>query len=213
MNTTVAFLAEVSGSPSVDEQKACIGSDDFVLLAGKRSFTQLDEILARNGVTLARGDRVKIFDLTCLALSTTTLIRALAKLLRDGISVEIVLPGIVLEADDRGQKHALIEALDGHHRHMHGIKTHPVDTAPQGRKRLLAPEQLPAIRAMLDKSGATATNVALELGVARSTLFNYLERHEGGRRLDRKEQALDQRSEKPGNSGHVPENDVAQTPA
>ena len=182
MSTTVAFLAEIPGSPSLDEQKASIGFADYVLLARKRTFTQLGEFMARSGVTLASGDRVKIFDLTCLALSTPTLIRALVELLRQGISVEIVVPGIILKASDEGQGHALLVALDEHHRHMHGIKTHPVDTAPQGRKRLLAPEQLPAIRAMLDKAGATATNVALELGVARSTLFNYLERHEGGRR-------------------------------
>lgn len=205
LSKTVAFLAEIQGSPSLDEQKAGIGSADYVLLAGKRTFTQLGELLMRSGVTLVPGDRVKIFDLSCLALSTTTLIRALAELLRNGITVEVVVPGITLEASDKGQNHALLEALDGHYRHMHGIKTHPIDTAPQGRKRLLNPDQLPAIRAMLDKEGATATNVALELGVARSTLFNYLDRYDGDRSSSRAKTAPGQRPGNAGNDIRIPE--------
>ena len=213
MSTTVAFLAEIPGSPSLDEQKAAIGFADYVMLAGKRSFIQLAELLARSGVTLTTGDRVKIFNLSCLALSTTMLIRALAELLREGISVEFVVPGIVLEAGDKGQNHALLEALDGHYRRMHGIKTHPVDTAPQGRKRLLDAEQLPAIRAMLDKTGATATKVALELGVARSTLFNFLDRYDGERRPGRANKALEPRSENGSKGGKVSGSDADQTSA
>ena len=174
-----------------------------MLLAGKHTFTQLPELLARSGVTLTAGDRVKIFDLTCVSISTATLIRVMTKLLREGISIEVVIPGIVLDAGDKGQSYALLDALDRHYRHIHGIKTHPADTAPQGRRRLLDPERLPAIRVMLDKPGATATTVALELGVARSTLFNYLERYDGGRRSDRIRTALKQDSDT-GNAGHVP---------
>lgn len=190
LNKTVVFLARTQGSATVEDQKACLGPDDYVVVAGPRSsFSQLGELLARNGMALESGDHVKVFDLTCLALSTTMLIRTLTKLLRGGISVEIFEPGIVIRPGDLTQTHALLDALDGHYRHIHGIKTHPADTAPQGRKRLLAPDQLPAIRTMLDRAGATATDVAQELGVARSTLFNYLKRYDGTRGVHRGKKA------------------------
>lgn len=181
LKRTVAFLAQTPGSATIDEQKASLGADDLVVVAGKRSFNQLGELLARKGFALKAGDRVKLYDLSCLALSTTILIRVLAKMLRGGVSIEIVKPGIIITPDETDQAHALLHALDGHYRHVHGIKTHPADTAPQGRKRLLDADKLPEIRAMLDKPGATATSVAQELGVARSTLFNYLDRFDGNR--------------------------------
>ncbi|PZU72220.1 MAG: Hin recombinase, partial [Rhizobium sp.] len=93
--------------------------------AGKKSFNQLGELLARNGIKLASGDRIKVFDLSCLALSTNMLIRVLAKTLRAGISVEIVSQKLVIEPGATSEMHVLLDTLDGHYRHIHGIKTHP----------------------------------------------------------------------------------------
>lgn len=171
--------------------------------AGRKSFNQLGELLARNGIKLGLGDRIKVYDLTCLALSTNMLIRVLSKMLRAGITFEIVSPRIVIEPSAADQMHALLNALDGHYRHIHGIKTHPADTAPQGRKRLLDPDQLSDIRAKLDAPGATATDVAQELGVARSTLFNYLERYDRERRVGRDKKAIQGSAEDAGNKAHV----------
>ena len=155
-----------------------------------RSFNQLSELLARNGMALKSGDCVKVYDLPCLSLSTTVLIRAVTKLLNDGVSFKIIKRGVVLQPGKNEIGHVLLDALDGHYRHLHGLKTHPVDTAPQGRKRLLAPDQLPDIRKMLDRPGATTTTVAQELGVARSTLFNYLDRYDGDRRVQRDKKSI-----------------------
>ena len=205
--TTIAFLAATPGSASIQEQERWIGPDDYVVMAGQRGLNQLTELLARSGTPLKAGDWIKIHDLTCLALSTSMLIRALRNFLGAGISIEIVKPGIVLVPGPSGNGHPLLDALDGHYRHAHGIKTHPADTAQQGRKRLLAADQLPAIRAMLDRPGATATTVAEELGVARSTLFNYLQRF-GGRaraRVDRPHQVIKRRAERAGDKAHIPE--------
>jgi DNA invertase Pin-like site-specific DNA recombinase len=210
LSTTVAFLAETQGSASIEEQKARFQPDDQLVLAGRRGFDKLTELLAHHGLHLGPGDRIKVYDLSCIALSTTTLIRVLAKMLRAGISFEIVSAGIVLEPTAGNELHALLNALDGHSRHVHGIKTHPADTAPQGRKRLLDPKQLPDIRAKLEKAGATATDVALELGVARSTLFNYLERYDRDRRLNRTEKAEQRGSEHIRDDGHVVESDEVQ---
>ena len=201
----MAFLAECQGSATIDDQKACLAPDDQVVVAGRASFNKLGELLARNGDRLNPGDRVKVFDLSCIELSTTTLIRVLTKMLRSGITVEIASLGIVLEPAAENKLHALLEALDGHYRHVHGIKTHPVDTAPQGRKRLLGPDQLAEIRDKLDRPGATATDVAQELGVARSTLFNYLERYDRDRRIGRGKKAEERRTQDISDDGHVPE--------
>lgn len=209
MGRTVAFLAETQGSATIDDQRARLDSDDFVVLAGRQNLNKLGEILACQGISLDPGDRVKVFDLSCISLSTTTLIRVLTKMLSAGIIFEIVSLRIVLEPGAESKLHAFIDALDGHYRHVHGIKTHPADTAPQGRKRLLDPDQLPSIREKLDQPGATATNVAQELGVARSTLFNYLDRYD----QERRSKAGKRRAEDACDDGGITEDEANQTSA
>ena len=179
LSTTVAFLAECQGSATVDEQRACLDPGDHVVVAGKKSFNKLTEMLAESGIELRRGDRVKLYDLSCITLSTTTLVRAMSKMLRKGIAFEIISSGIVIEPNADDKARAMLDALDAHCRYLHGIKTHPADR--RGRRRLLDPEQLPEIRAELEKPGVTATKVAKTFGVARSTLFNYLERYDQAR--------------------------------
>lgn len=181
MTKVVAFLAQAPGSASIEDQKALLGPGDLIVVAGKKSFAKLPDYMAQNGMALEAGDHVKIHDLSCLLLETTTLVRAMIKLLDAGISIEIIKPGIVISPNRDDQGRALLEALSGHNRHIHGIKTHPADAAPQGRKRLLDPERVSEIRAMLEQPGATSSSVAKELGVARSTLFNYLDRFGRGR--------------------------------
>ena len=210
MGTTVAFVAETQGSASIDDQKASLHADDHVVLAGRKGFDKLIELLAQRGIHLGHGDRVKVFDLSCIALSTTTLTRVLAKMLRAGISVEIVSAGVVLDTVMDERLLALLILLDGHSRHVHGIKTHPANTAPQGRKRLLDPDQLPDIRARLEQPGATATEVAGALGVARSTLFNFLERFDTERRIDRNKKSEQGPVEHVREGGHLVEGDGSQ---
>ncbi len=146
------------------------------------------------GIPLTAGDRVKVYDLSCLSLTTPMLIRAVAKLLKGGVSLELCSPAIVIEPNGTDRLHTLLDALDTHYRHIHGIKTHPREMAQAGRKRLLDPDMLPEIRAKLNEPGATTTDVALSLGVARSTLFNYLERHDLDRRVNRQKKGEGSRS-------------------
>ena len=187
MGTTVAFLAECQGSATVAEQRGRLLPEDHVVIAGKGGFNKLTDLLAQNGIRLQAGDRIKVYDLSCIKLSTTTLVRVVSRMLRRGIAFEIMSAGIAIEPDADDKLHALLEALDGHYRYLHGIKTHPADR--RGRKRLLGPDQLSEIRARLNKPGATATDVANDLGVARSTLFNFLDRHDPDRRAERAKKA------------------------
>ncbi len=160
---------------------AGLGPDDQIVTAGRHSFNKLEDLLAKNGMKLVAGDRIKVYDLSCITVSTATLVRLLTGWLHDGIAFEIASLGIAIEARADDKLHALLRALDGHHRHIHGIKTHRGDRENRGRRRLLDPGKLPAIQAKLAAPGVTATEVAKELGVARSTLFNFLERFDGER--------------------------------
>lgn len=187
MSKTIAFLAECQGSATIEDQKASIRSDAHIILAGRQSFNKLGELLSRSGMRLEAGDRVVVYDLTCISISTGTLVRIIGRLLRDGVAFEIIATGIVIEPSPDDKLHALLCALDHHQRYVHGLKTHP-ETASRGRKPLLDPEHLADIRMQLDQPGATATGVAKALGVSRSTLFNFLERHDRGRRLAREGQ-------------------------
>lgn len=210
MGTTIAFVAECQGSASLAEQTACLQPSDRVVTAGRHSFNKLEDLLTKHGMKLAAGDRVKVYDLSCITLSTPTLIRLLAKMLRTGVTFEIVSLGIVIAPNAADKLHVLIDALDSHHRHVHGVKTHRASAASRGRKRLLEPEKLDEIRAKLDAPGATATDVALELGVARSTLFNFLERYDRERRPARDKQIVEGRSEDDGDRGHVVERELGE---
>lgn len=195
MSITVAFLAETPGSATLDDQQACLDPDDIRIFAGRKTFNQLGQLLSREGIRLSAGDRVKVHDLSCLSITTAMLIRVLAKMLKTGVSVEICSPQLLIAPQGDDKLHALLDALDGHYRHIHGIKTHPPEMAQPGRKRLLDPEKLPEIRAKLSEPGATATDVAQELGVARTTLFNYLERYDLDRRGRRGKKSVDPRAE------------------
>jgi DNA invertase Pin-like site-specific DNA recombinase len=201
VSKTVAFLAECQGSATIEVQRAAVSPDAHIVLAGRQSFNKLGDLLARSGVRLEAGDRVVVYDLTCIALSTATLIRLIKRLLRNGIIFEIVSAGIVINPAPDDKLHALVTALDDHHRYLHGLKTHP-ETASRGRKRLLAPDDLPEIKSKLERPGATATDVAQALGVSRSTLFNFLERYDPSRSTRRKK--LEERGATGlGKSGHL----------
>lgn len=180
MGKIVAFLAECQGSATIDDQKAAMHPEALIVVAGRQSFNKLGDLLARSGLHLEAGDRVVVYDLSCITLATPTLIRLIGRMLSRGIAFEIVSAGVVIEPAIDDKLQALIRALDGHHRYLHGLKTHP-ETASRGRKRLLDPDDLPAIKLKLELPGATATDVAQDLGVSRSTLFNFLERYDPDR--------------------------------
>ncbi len=213
MRTTVAFLTETPGSATIQEQESCLTPDDIPLYAGRKTFNQLAGLLARKGIRLRSGDHVKIYDLTCISLTTPMIIRAVVKLLKAGISFEIGSPAIVIEPHGTDLLHTMLAALDAHHRRLHGIKTHPPEMGQAGRKRLLDPDKLPEIREKLREPGATTADVASSLGVARSTLFNYLERYDLDRRVSRKKKTVSGRSENSGDEVEVAGSDTRRTGA
>lgn len=185
MSRNIAFIAQTPGSATIEEQQACLDPSDLQVLAGRRTFGQLEDLLALKGIRLGKGDRVKVHDLPCLDIATPMLVRAVVKLLKQGVTFEVCTPRIVIEPSGDDKVHAMLEALDSHYRHMHGIKTHPRQMAPAGRKRLLDPSKLPEIQAKLNEPGATQAEVAQGLGVSRSTLFNYLEKYDVERQVER----------------------------
>jgi len=211
LGKSVAFLAQTPGSATIENQQSCLSPDDIEVLAGRKTFSQLSELLERKGIGLEAGDRVKVHDLSCLAIATPMLVRAITKLLRNGVSFEICTPQITIEPDADDKLHAMLDALDNHYRHLHGIKTHPAEMSSPGRKQLLRPDKLPEIREKLSAPGATATDVAQELGVARSTLFNYLERYDLDRRAGREKKGVNGLTENIGDDSHVSESDRDET--
>lgn len=212
LSKTVAFLAETPGSVTIEEQQSCVGPDDIEVVAGRKTFNQLGALLVRHGIRLTAGDRVKVYDLSCLTLTTPMLIRVLTKMLSAGISFEICSPPLVIDPTADSKVRAMLDALDQHYRRVHGVKTHPVAMAQQGRKRLLGPDRLPEIREALSRPGATATDVAQDLGVARSTLFNYLERYDLDRRGVRAKKSVDRNLENGGDDGQLVCRDADVTP-
>ncbi|WP_176599426.1 Hin recombinase [Sphingobium sp. 15-1] len=178
MANTFLFLAETNLSPSIAEQrKACEAAGDVIVEAGRISFLDLPKKLEQSGFELGHGDRIKIYDFTCLPVNTATLVRMLVKLLGKGVAIEFSAALIVLDPDgDNDEALRLLVALDSHWRRVHGMKTHPPHIKT-GRKPRLKADQLPKIQAMLAAEGATYNSVASELGLARSTVFEFVKRH------------------------------------
>lgn len=181
MPINVLFLAETNLSPSIAEQRAlCEREGDLLVDAGQVSFLDLPRKLAHEGYELTRGDKIKIYDFACLPINTMTLVRMMVKVLRKGVAIEFCAPGItILPDEDNGQLFRLIAALDNHWRRVHGMKTHAGESKP-GRKPRFTAEQLPEIRQLLAQEGATVASVAKDLGVGRTTLFDFLQRHSVG---------------------------------
>src|SRR3546814_1239143 len=87
--TNILFLAETNLSPSLAEQRAqCEASGDVIVEAGQVSFLDLPRKLAQQGFELGSGDRIKIYDFTCLPVNTMTLVRLMVKLLGKGVRSE-----------------------------------------------------------------------------------------------------------------------------
>ena len=121
---------------------------DLVANEARMDLNDLPNKLAQGGMPLESGDRIKIYDFTCLPMHPQ-------------------------EGNDLFK---LVTGLDNHWRLTHGVRTRPTDSKP-GRKPKLTEDQLPAIRRMLDDSGATVSSVAKDLGIGRTTLFDFLQRH------------------------------------
>lgn len=176
-NKIILFVAETNKSASILEQiERCGGDADLIIEGGKTSIMKLADRLAKDGKALQAGDRLRIYDLSCISINTTSLIRFFSDLLDDGIAIECAMPPIVIEPDAGNDLFRLVHALDSHWRQVHGMKTHPSD-AKTGRKPLLSEDQLPEIRERLALPGATVAKVAKTLGVGRTTLFDFLQRH------------------------------------
>lgn len=191
--TTVVFLAEAPGSASLEEQKEGLGPDDLAVVAGNKSLAQLSDLLDQAGSPLQAGDRLKIHAFNCISLSTDMMVRALTKLLSQGVTIEVVGQGIIIEPGE-GTAALLLAGLDAHYRHLHRLKANP----ERGRQPVIKPEQMPAIRKRLNEPGMTAASLAQELGIGRSTLFRYLERFGDHSGLDRAHQVKEGRTQNAG---------------
>lgn len=178
MSSRVYYIAETSLSATADEQvESGYVTGDTIVYSGRSSFPDILKHLSRHGQPLKAGDTLKIFDLSCFPDNTMTLIRVFQKILSEGISIEIQKPGLLISSDPASNELATFVAmLDEHWGHLHGIKSHPPDSRP-GRKVRITIEQLPDIRKRLSAKGATVSSVAKDIGVGRSTLFDFLRRH------------------------------------
>src|SRR5690606_11716124 len=136
--------------PSIKEQIAfCATSDDFIIEGGKTSILKLPAKLTKEGKAFQPGDVLKLYDLTCLPINTTSLIRFFMELVGGGVTVRFCALDLSVTPDERADVYRLMTALDTHWRAVHGMKTHPSD-AKTGRKALLSEDQLPAIRKQLE---------------------------------------------------------------
>jgi hypothetical protein len=176
LGKSVVYLVESKFSPTLAEQEnVCAAPGDEVILGSEVRFTDLMKPTSRHRRLLVSGDRLKLYDLNSQVLAQQTLIRVLTKLLKAGITVEIVAEKMVFspQADDPGFR--CLALLDGQSRAAHATKVHEPD-AVRGRKTALKEAQWPMIKAQLEAPDARVAEVASGLGVGRTTLFRFVTR-------------------------------------
>lgn len=172
-------MSDHSAVGSAEQQKQLYGEDgDYLIVARRGDLKRLDARAAKSGALLRPGDTLKIADLTVLPVSTTSIIRWIARIMRQGVTLRLCAANIEFKPDELTESHALfLQALHKHWRFTHGTKTGGAKDIKAGRKALLTPDQYPEIERALSKPGATPTSVAKDFGVGRTTLFSFLKLH------------------------------------
>lgn len=179
LGKTIIFISETNESPSRNKQLETLAEPGATVIhAGRLSPNEIERRMRKKNDALVRGDRIKIYDLTCFNLTTNNAIRLIQHWRRRGIEVELPGLGLVFAPGEATDKHeTLIEALDQHWRMIHGQKTKAATKKPVGRKPRLMPHQYQDIVKLLAEPGATPSSVSQHLGVARATLYEFLKRN------------------------------------
>lgn len=176
MARNIAYIAQTRSSPTLEVQADAFRDADQIVKAGRLSAIELLKRLRENDMGLVAGDTIHFYDPTCIQLETRTLISLLADYVRQGISVKFVDPPLTIAAADTSSNlHSLLFLFDRHWRFRHGTQTHGGVRGKLGRRPRLQPSDVPDILKALAEPGATVTSVARQRGIARSTLYGFLQ--------------------------------------
>jgi DNA invertase Pin-like site-specific DNA recombinase len=135
------------------------------------------------------ADTVVVHSLDRLARSLVDLKSIVEQLIGKGVSVEFVKEKLSFSKDKKDSpmdtlmlnilsSFAEFERAIIRERQHEGIKIAKANGAYRGRKKALAPSQIDGLRELVDSRKGTVAEVAKELGIARTTLYEYLGKKE-----------------------------------
>ena len=131
------------------------------------------------------GDTVVVHSLDRLARSMVDLRSIVEQLVAKGVSVEFVKERLYFSKDKKDSptdtlmlnilsSFAEFERALIRERQQEGIKIAKANGAYRGRKKALAPSQVEELRVRVSSRQGTVAEVAKELGISRTTLYEYL---------------------------------------
>jgi DNA invertase Pin-like site-specific DNA recombinase len=131
------------------------------------------------------GDTVVVHSLDRLARSIVDLRSIVEQLVTKGVSVEFVKERLFFSKDKKDSptdtlmlnilsSFAEFERALIRERQQEGIKIAKANGAYRGRKKALAPSQVEELRARVSSRKGSVADVAKELGISRTTLYEYL---------------------------------------
>jgi len=131
------------------------------------------------------GDTVVVHSLDRLARSMVDLRSIVEQLVAKGVSVEFVKERLYFSKDKKDSptdtlmlnilsSFAEFERALIRERQQEGIKIAKAKGAYRGRKKALAPSQVEGLHARVSSRQGTVAEVAKELGISRTTLYEYL---------------------------------------
>jgi len=131
------------------------------------------------------GDTVVVHSLDRLARSMVDLRSIVEQLVAKGVSVEFVKERLYFSKDKKDSptdtlmlnilsSFAEFERALIRERQQEGIKIAKANGAYRGRKKALAPSQVEGLHARVSSRQGTVAEVAKELGISRTTLYEYL---------------------------------------
>lgn len=131
------------------------------------------------------GDTVVVHSLDRLARSIVDLRSIVEQLIAKGVSVEFVKERLYFSKDKKDtptdtlmlnilSSFAEFERALIRERQQEGIKIAKANGAYRGRKKALGPAQVEELRVRVSSRQGTVAEVAKELGISRTTLYEYL---------------------------------------
>ena len=139
---------------------------------------QLDALLQ----FVREGDTVVVHSMDRLARNLIDLRQIVQKLTGDGIRVQFVKEGLTFTGEDSPMATLLLSVMGAfaeferaliRERQLEGIAQAKKKGVYKGRKKVLAPQQISALKERV-KAGEKKAKIARELNISRETLYQYL---------------------------------------
>ena len=176
MSNIIALISNSPAFTALDEQRVIFDQRaDETLELGKRPNATLSAFLDNLEKYIKEGDTLLLFSPESLDTAPSKMLKLVAHLFRLGAALEFAQPSCRFAASSPGHLlPAFVDVLIRHTKFTHGKNRQEAITKKKGRRSALSKHSHDEIQSAIDQQNGNITLAAQTLGVARSTLYLYL---------------------------------------